>query len=74
LSYREKENCEVAMLFLFWGGGRWGESQENNVTFPIMFAHIGEGKTYISTTIHEERGEKKIIYFSDKSILFKEIV
>jgi hypothetical protein len=57
LSYHEEENFEVAMLFLFWSGGRWGEPQENNVTYPIMFAHIGEGKTYISTIIHEERGD-----------------
>jgi len=56
LSYREEENCEVAMLFLFLSGERWGESQENNVTYPIMLAHIGEGKTYITTTIHEEGG------------------
>jgi hypothetical protein len=63
LSYREEENCEVAMLFLFWGGGRWGESQENNVTYPIIFAHIGEGKTYISTTIHEESGRGRNLFF-----------
>jgi len=64
LSYREEENCEVAMLFLFWGGGRWGESQENNVTYPIMFAHIGEGKTYITTTMPEDRvGGEKYFFF-----------